>query len=272
LLLETSRCVIAICPLFSIPKPGRLEGRSHISIANGQEFSIMVFQLSQVVPWGRSFADYVDMFGLTAEDLERSILDCAGGPASFNATMHRQGKRVISCDPIYQFSAEDIAQRIDETCPTIVAGLHENHDWFVWSDAIPTPEALAEQRLATMGEFLTDFSQGAIEGRYVVAELPSLPFADRTFGLALCSHLLFTYSAQLSLEFHQAAIAELARVAGEVRIFPLLENYRIERSPHVQPTIAFLQAQGLQVEIVTTTYEFQRGGNELLRVWREPTA
>jgi hypothetical protein len=40
----------------------------------------------------------------------------------------------------------------------------------------------------------------------------------------------------------------------------------------VQPTIAFLQAQGLQVEIVTTTYEFQRGGNELLRVWREPTA
>lgn len=232
----------------------------------------MVFQLKQVVPWGRSFADYVDMFGLTAEDLERSILDCAGGPASFNATMHHRGQRVISCDPIYQFSAQEIAQRIDETCPTIVAGLHENHDWFVWSDDIPTPEALADRRLATMGEFLADFPQGAIEGRYRVAELPHLPFADRAFELAISSHLLFTYTAQLSLEFHQAAIAELLRVADEVRIFPLLTSFTTERSPYVQPTIDFLAAQGFQAEIRPTAYEFQRGGNELLRVWREPSA
>ncbi|TAD78999.1 MAG: SAM-dependent methyltransferase [Oscillatoriales cyanobacterium] len=229
----------------------------------------MVFQLAQVVPWGRSFADYVGMFGLTDEDLGRSVLDCAGGPASFNATMHRQGQRVISCDPIYQFSAEEIAQRIDETCPTIVAGLHENHDWFVWSEAIPTPEALGECRLAAMGEFLADFPQGAIEGRYLVAELPSLPFADRAFELAISSHLLFTYTAQLSLEFHQAAIAELLRVADEVRIFPLLTNFTTERSPYVQPAIDALTAQGFRVEIVPTVYEFQRGGNELLRVWRD---
>lgn len=230
----------------------------------------MAFQLTQVVPWGRSFADYRKMFSLTGEDLERSILDCAGGPASFNATMHRLGKRVISCDPIYQFSAAEIAQRIEETCPKIVAGLHENHDWFVWSAELPTPEALADYRLQAMGEFLADFPAGLQAQRYQPCSLPELPFGDGEFELALCSHLLFTYSAQFSLEFHQQSIVELARVAQEVRVFPLLENYQVTRSPHVQPTIDHLLDRGLRVEIVPTTYEFQRGGHELLRVWRAP--
>jgi len=30
--------------------------------------------------------------------------------------------------------------------------------------------------------------------RYVPAQLPELPFADNAFDLALCSHLLFTWS------------------------------------------------------------------------------
>ena len=45
-------------------------------------------------------------------------------------------------------------------------------------------------------------------------------FADREFDLALCSHLLFLYSEQLTADFHLASIRELCRVAGEVRVFP----------------------------------------------------
>ena len=40
--------------------------------------------------------------------------------------------------------------------------------------------------------------------------------------MALCSHLLFLYSDHLDAAFHRAAIRDLCRVAGEVRIFPLL--------------------------------------------------
>lgn len=51
-----------------------------------------------------------------------------------------------------------------------------------------------------------------------MTELSQFPFSDNEFDLALCSHLLFTYSDLLSLEFHLEAIAELLRVARNVAI------------------------------------------------------
>jgi len=74
--------------------------------------------LDKAVPWGRPFDEYVRMFDLTAADLDSQIFDCAGGPASFNAEMHRSGQTVVSCDPIYEFSPADIARRIEETRDT----------------------------------------------------------------------------------------------------------------------------------------------------------
>lgn len=228
-----------------------------------------MFQLKNVVPWGRSFQDYLEMFNLTAEDLESSILDCAGGPASFNATMKQQGKTVISCDPIYQFTPQEIEQRIDETYPIIIDGLHRNFDQFVW-DKTPTPEALGEYRLSAMKQFLADFSLGKEEGRYREIGFPELPFSDQSFDLAVSSHLLFTYSEQFSFDFHLQSILELSRVAKEVRIFPLVENFTSTKSQHLDAILAALSRQGYQTEIQKTIYEFQRGGNELLAVTSDP--
>jgi hypothetical protein len=45
----------------------------------------LAVMLDQVVPWGRSLSEYVRMFDLSPADLQSRILDCAGGPASFNA-------------------------------------------------------------------------------------------------------------------------------------------------------------------------------------------
>lgn len=45
----------------------------------------MAMQLDQVVPFGRSFDEYVKMFSLSEADLQKSILSAAAGPASFNA-------------------------------------------------------------------------------------------------------------------------------------------------------------------------------------------
>ncbi len=221
----------------------------------------MSFTLERVVPWGRSFDEYVAMFGLADADLQRRILGCGDGPASFNASLTRRGGRVLSVDPLYQFSVEDIRRRIGETYEEVLRQTRTNMHEFAWT-SIKTVEELGRLRLAAMEEFLADFPQGVEQGRYVVGELPHLPFSDRQFDLAVCSHLLFLYSKQLSAEFHLAAIRELCRVAEEVRIFPLLE-LGATTSRHLQAVTTALTAEGYTVAIVPVSYEFQRGGNQM---------
>ncbi|HEY9669590.1 MAG TPA: SAM-dependent methyltransferase [Coleofasciculaceae cyanobacterium] len=226
----------------------------------------MSIKLETVIPWGRSLAEYIQMFNLTPNDLKLKILDCAGGPASFNTQMTQQGYQVTSCDPVYQFSADEIAQRIQDTYQTVIEGVKATREDFVWKD-IQSPEHLGEIRMTAMQQFLEDFSLGTEQKRYITAELPILPFDDNSFELALCSHFLFTYSDLLSQDFHLASIQELCRVATEVRIFPLLNNFSREVSPLLPLVMQELAAQGYNLEIKQVAYEFQRGGNQLLRVW-----
>lgn len=225
----------------------------------------MGLTLKQVVPWGRSLADYRQMFALTDADLQRTILDCAGGPSSFNAEATAQGTSVISCDPIYRFSVAEIQQRIQETYPKIIAALEDNRDRFVW-DNFSSPQHLGDVRLATMDRFLEDFPQGIAQKRYLTQTLPQLPFETGQFDLALCGHLLFSYSQQLDLDFHLNAIRELARVAREVRIFPIVTNFAGDISPHLDPICAQLPQAGYHLQVETVPYEFQRGGKQMLRI------
>lgn len=224
----------------------------------------MGLKLDRVIPWGRSMEEYVRMFNLTSKDCQLRILDCAGGPASFNAGMTGKGYSVISCDPVYQFTVSEITSRIQEVYPVVIGGVQADQSSFVWRD-IKSPTHLGQVRMAAMNQFLTDFPKGVQEGRYVTAALPFLPFNKDQFDLALCSHFLFTYSEQFSETFHLDAIAELCRVATEVRIFPLL-NLAGEISPHLQPVISELNRQGYQSAIARVDYEFQPGGNQFLRV------
>jgi SAM-dependent methyltransferase len=226
----------------------------------------LAFSLNQIVPWGRNFNEYVRMFSLTDADLEKKILACGDGPASFNAAMRRTGKRVVSVDPLYQFSSAQIRGRVQEACQTIVEKLVANQSTYVWT-TIASPQDLGRIRMAAMEDFLLDFEQGKEEGRYLPCELPQLPFADGQFDLALCSHLLFTYSGQLSCEFHGQAILEMCRVAKELRVFPLLDHGG-QPSPHVEIVCDQLDHQGYSLAIETVGYEFQRGANKMLRVWR----
>ena len=225
----------------------------------------MAFQLEHIVPWGRSFDEYARMFSLTDADLNRTILGCGDGPASFNATMHQKGQHVVSVDPIYQFSSEQIRQRIQEAFPKVMEQLIANQAAYVWT-TIRSPEELGQTRMTAMEEFLVDYELGKREGRYQFHELPELPFADGQFDLALCSHLLFTYSTQLSEAFHCQALLEMCRVAKEVRVFPLLCNEG-HRSPYIDKVRYCLNQHGYHSEIQPVNYEFQRGSNEMLCVF-----
>lgn len=224
----------------------------------------MGFTLGEVVPWGRSYDEYVAMFALTETDLRRRILGCGDGPAAFNAVLTGRGGRVVSVDPLYQYSRDEIRQRIDETFYVVMEETRKNTHEFVWT-TITSVEELGRVRLAAMESFLADYRRGAAQKRYVTGELPHLRFADREFDLAVCSHLLFLYSEHLSADFHVASIKELCRVAGEARVFPLLE-LGARKSRHVEAVRARLTTAGYSVTVEAVSYEFQRGGNEMMRI------
>src|SRR4051794_30382547 len=220
----------------------------------------MAFSLDRVAPWGRSFAEYKAMFALTQEQLGRRILGCADGPASFNAEATEHGADVVSVDPIYAYSQSDIRSRIQATYPEIIQQTQQNHAEFIWTE-MTSVEELGRLRMASMERFLNDYDAGKKCGRYLAAELPTLPFENQAFELALCSHFLFLYSSQFSRKFHADSIVELCRVASEVRIFPLFELGNVP-SRHLTPVADGLRCLGLSVTIETVDYEFQRGANQ----------
>jgi hypothetical protein len=224
----------------------------------------MSFTLDKVVPWGRSFDEYVAMFALTPVDFRRRILGCADGPAAFNAVVNRTGGGVVSVDPIYAFSIDEIRQRINAVFESMLTETERNKDEFNWQ-RVHSVEELGQLRRESMDEFLADYDLGLKEYRYVAGELPSLPFMDQTFELALCSHFLFLYSEQYNLAFHLQSIKDLCRVAEEVRIFPLLE-LGSRKSRHLDAVLTWLARERLHGEIVTVDYEFQKGGNQMLRI------
>jgi hypothetical protein len=202
------------------------------------------------------------MFDLTSEDLSSKILDCAAGPASFNAELSAGGHEVTSCDPLYSSTAGAILSRVEAAYGTMIANVRIASHEFVWRE-FSSPEDLGEARMAAMETFLDDYPRGRAEGRYLDLSLPHLTFTDQAFDLALCSHFLFTYSDRLSTEFHVASIEEMCRVATETRVFPLLKSYG-GSSPHLEPAIDALRARGYRVEIRRVPYKFQRGGDEML--------
>ena len=225
-----------------------------------------MFTLDQVVPWGRSFEEYQRMFALTDADLGLKIVGCGDGPASFNAEGTRRGVRVTSCDPIYRWNATQIHTRITVTYDEIIEQTRRNADDFVWT-SIRSIEELGQVRMAAMSAFLSDFQLGKAEGRYIAAELPTLPFLNDSFDLALSSHFLFLYSTQLGEAFHTLAVHEMCRVAREVRIFPLLALGG-SHSPFVESVADELGHAGFDVSIENVPYEFQRGGNQMMRIRR----
>lgn len=223
-----------------------------------------MFTLDRVVPWGRSFDEYQRMFALTDDDLRLKIVGCGDGPASFNAEATRRGATVISCDPIYRYDAGQLRDRIAATYDQIMEQTRRNDDEFVWT-TIQSVDELGRIRMTAMNDFLQDYPAGRTERRYIEAELPTLPFTDSSFELALCSHLLFLYTAQLGEAFHRDAVREMCRVAREVRIFPLLA-LGATPSPLVETVVDEFSRLGYEVSIERVPYEFQRGGNKMMRI------
>ena len=224
----------------------------------------MDFHYEDIVPWGRSFDEYLGMFNLSEDDLARDIVDVGGGPASFNALMHQRGTPIVSVDPIYGYSEMELRQRIRETYDDVIAQARQNQDKFVWTH-ISSVDELAEIRMQAMEAFCRDFENGKQDGRYIDASLPNLPFPDGRFDLVLSAHLLFFYSANRDLAFHLNGIRELLRIGTEVRIFPIVD-VNSNPSPFLSPVTDVLEKDGIACSVECVPYHFQKTGNEMLRL------
>src|SRR4051794_34842620 len=103
--------------------------------------------LHEVVPWGRSLAEYRRMFDLSPADFAGTILGCGDGPASFNAEATALGHKVVSCDPVYAFSTAEIRGRVEACYDAVVGAARRNAHRFVW-DVFRDPDDLGGARLA----------------------------------------------------------------------------------------------------------------------------
>ena len=219
-------------------------------------------KLESVVPWGRSFDEYRRMFNLQDHELGYSILGCADGPASFNAELTRLGGKVISSDPIYQFSCDEIAERVRAVYPAVMEEVKQHRENFIW-DQFDDEEALGHCRMRSMEMFLQDYDAGVADGRYVGASLPFLPFEPQQFRLALCSHFLFLYSDKVDQAEHLKAVGELCRVAEEVRIYPLVD-LNAEESIHLAPVMSAMENYGIAARLMPVNYQFQKNATHML--------
>lgn len=229
----------------------------------------MAMQLDQVVPFGRSLDEYRLMFSLSQEDMAKTIVGVADGPASFNAEMHALGRRVVSVDPLYAFSGRDIARQFYAVADDIIRQVKTTPEDWVWSYH-RSADHLRDNRVRALTQFIADYERGRADGRYVTGELPQLALTHDRFDLALCSHFLFLYSDHFSYAFHREAIAEMLRVATEVRIFPLM-TLKLTPSSYVEPLVQDFTAQGYVAQIHAVSYELQRGGNTMLSIKKHPT-
>ncbi|HYH05312.1 MAG TPA: SAM-dependent methyltransferase [Bacillota bacterium] len=212
----------------------------------------MAVGIKTELPWGRTFEEYIEMFNLNLTDLAQKIVGCGDGVSNFNQRMREMGNWVVSCDPLYAKTTEEIRSFIAEHHNPAMPPTYRVED-SMW---------LYHTRRPFLDEFFEDFSLGKQEGRYLPHGLPRLPFASHQFDIALCSHFLFS-DAGLGADFHYTSIREMLRVARQVRIFPIID-FNCQRSAFLGPILEKLLQEGFQSEILRVNYGFYRNGHELL--------
>ena len=221
--------------------------------------------LPDVIMTARSLAEYTAMFGLTEEDLRKRIVDCSAGAASAVAEIAAAGGRALAVDPQYALGPDELRARALADLERAFSYTHARdgeYDWDVRGGVVGH-EAI---RRAATEQMLADLR--AAPGRYLAGALPDLPLADDSAGLALCSHLLFTYADRLDVADHVAAIVEMARVAPEVRIYPLVDHSGNPLPELVRSVIAKLKKERLTSRIEPVARPFQFAATTRLVVER----
>jgi hypothetical protein len=223
-------------------------------------------ELDRIAFYGRTLSEYTRMFSIDDIDHLKKyrILDCPSGASSFVAEAHnKHGINIVGCDPLFGKDPKILQEQGDQDIEYVVERVSISPNLYKW-DFYSSVEELRNFRKLALNQFISDYKLGT-ERRYVKAELPKLPFEDRSFDLVLSGHFLFTYAHKFGFPFILSSIKELVRVcSGEVRIYPLQKSSfkPYERMPDL---LYILKNQsGIACDIVPVPFEFQKGSNKML--------
>ncbi len=221
--------------------------------------------MRKLVLWGHRPDDYEEMFNLTSEQLGSSVLEYGCGPSAVNAILSNEGCDIISCDPLFTLDKDTLYSKTVLIFADMVEQLMSEKERYTF-DREGGFENLISQRRKGLDIFFADYVKGKKQGRYQGVVEYQLPFDDFRFNYALVSHYLFAGLDEQHLDFHLEIIKELARVAKEVRIFPLIDRYG-QTSPLLGPVLLGLQQENYGAEVKEVPYHLQNSGNAMLRVW-----
>ena len=223
--------------------------------------------IGDLVVTPRPLSEYRDMFLLTDEELVAGpILDCPGGASPFGAQVRSRGGSVVSVDPTYVLSPEELADRVAEDIEHASRWMSAHPANFDWS-YMGTPRSFTRSFELAAELFLADYRPDSC--RYVAASLPTLPFDDGAFRLSLCSHLLFCYPEYLTYADHLTGLLELVRVTSdEVRIYPLVDTSGAGY-PWMDALRADLAEYGVATEVRRARSHYVIGTDSLLVCRRE---
>lgn len=222
--------------------------------------------IDRIAFFGRTYSEYLSMFGLNEQLLRQgAILDCPAGASSFAAEAHKLGFDVAACDILYNHSVDELIEKCKKDIQHVFEKFDEAEHLYVWKYYKNKDEVIALRNKA-LKLFAEDFPVGFREKRYVEAELPHLPFPDKSFSIVLSGNFLFLYGNRLDLDFHKACIKELIRVcSGEVRIFPLV-GLDAKPYPYLNDILSFFDYSGIKAKIVKVPFEFQKGANKMMKI------
>ena len=235
---------------------------------NDNDKKLNRFQLDRIAFYGRTLSEYLKMFGL--EDVAslkkyNSILDCPSGASSFVAeAANKYGIKAVGCDPLFDNDVDTLAKRGRKDIEYVIQRVALNPSLYK-QDFYSSVDKLHQYRKLSLREFIANYPIG-INGKkyYVKAELPKLPFDDKSFELVLSGHFLFTYSHKFDFAFILSSILELIRVSSkEVRIYPLQKS-SLQPYEYMRDLLYALERRGIRYDLVPVSFEFQRGSNKVM--------
>lgn len=214
--------------------------------------------------WGRTLEEYKKMFSLDDILPLTKILSIADGPSTFNLQLRKLGIQIISVDPIYNLSVDDLKEAFKKSYLFNKQFFLEYPEKFNLN-GIAEIEKLLAKRHSTFDSFIQDYGEN--KSNYKFGELPILEFASNSFDLCCCSNFLFLFDHLFDLTFHINSITELLRTSSEVRIFPLYNNIGQE-SKYLNSVTQFLTDNNYSWTIESNDYHIYKDGNRFLKVLR----
>ncbi|NCT57020.1 MAG: class I SAM-dependent methyltransferase [Legionella sp.] len=219
------------------------------------------------VLWGHHVSEYQEMFDVSDAALEANLLEYGCGASAVNAELHQAGTTVVSIDPLFALSKPELVQHVNQDFDERVQQVLADQAQFN-VESYGGMEAFLATRRAGMEIFFADYNAGIEEGRYKALVSGALPFENFSFDLALSSHYLFANAADDAIAYHVKTIQDLARVAKEVRIFPLIERAGTP-SELLGPVLLGLQQANFGTEVREVRCALYPEGNAMLRVWAQ---